>query len=188
MHSLGRSRTPRCSAAVPLAASLRSSWQHLALSPLRAEPTALRQPRETQQLVPNKCCAGARTGRCCNEWSVISKEKMGNLQKIQQTSQLSAQTSWAAQPLRSLPKHQGGARNLLRNPGFVLWWSGREASPVRPSSSDCLLHAGWCPTHPNKPHRAVTCRWPQYTSGQQQLLSPAVLLGVTGPQRCFEAI
>lgn len=133
MHSPGRSRTPRCSAAVPLAASLHSSRsrRHPASSPLRMEPTALRQARETQHLVPNKCCAGVRPGPGCNERSVISKEKMGNLQKIQQASQLPAQTSWAAQPLCSLPEHQGGTRHPPEKPQLhaVLEWKGGESCP-----------------------------------------------------------
>lgn len=168
MHSQGRSRTPRCSAPVPLAASLHSSRsrRHLASSPLRTELMALRQARAAQQLVPNKRCAGVRPGTCCNKRSVISKEKRGNLQKIQQRSQLPAQTSWAAQPLRSLPKHQGGTRHPLEKPRLpaVLEWKGRESRlPVKqqlpvalslasPHTPSCHLQVAaihfWAPAAP----------------------------------------
>lgn len=113
---------------------------------------------------------------CSDQWPVSSKEMTGNLQKRKQTSRLPAQTSQAAQPPRSQPEHQGGAGNLPRNPGCTLRWRGREEGPARPWSRDCLLPSHWCPTHPDEPCRAVTCRWPPHTSGQWELLSPAVLL------------
>lgn len=68
------------------------------------------------------------------------------------TSQLRAQTSWAALPLRSLPKHQGGTRRLLEKPQLraVLEWKGRETPSTCPAATACCTVDG-VPLTPTSP-------------------------------------